>query len=377
MSPDARYVVFESSETVLVEPASNGQKQIFLRDRKLAKTEIISVDSAGAIGNKPSSRPSISDDGCLVAFQSDADNLVASDANTSADVFVRDRCKAPATTTLVSVDPSGLPLAHSSANPMISGDGQWVAFDNDSGGTGDIYLYNRTTKASQRLTHGNYGSRSPAISRDGSRIVFWSYASDLVTGDTNGLWDIFLYDTKATTPLSIVTTTAAGVQQTKGNEGTSTIAEPAISADGKFAAFRSRTDNLASTATGQFSQLYVKNLTNGEIKLASVSTAGALGDADSSGSGSGIRPSLSSDGAWVAFQSSATNLATETGGNSPNAYLHNNATGETVGFTTSTSDDPPVVSADACGRFVAMFSTGKLDSRFGENGIFVIDRYFH
>ncbi|MEE9401569.1 MAG: hypothetical protein V3V47_00055, partial [Desulfobacteria bacterium] len=93
-------------------------------------TERVSVDSAGVEGNNASAAPSNSSDGRYVAFESQADNLVANDTNTDKDIFVHDR--QTGTTTRVSVDSTGVEGDDLSAAPSISSDGKYVAFRSDA-----------------------------------------------------------------------------------------------------------------------------------------------------------------------------------------------------------------------------------------------------
>src|SRR5688500_10676897 len=120
ITPDGRYVVFVASAPDLVTPAANGF-QVFLRDRVANTMELVSASTAGAVGNAASSVPSISADGCRVVFTSFSSNLVPGDANGLQDVFLRNRCVSPATTTLVSATPGGLAGDAASFDGRISG----------------------------------------------------------------------------------------------------------------------------------------------------------------------------------------------------------------------------------------------------------------
>jgi len=166
--------------------------------------ERVSVDSAGAQGNNSSEYPSISADGRYVAFQSSASNLVAGDTNLATDIFVRDR--QTNTTTRVSLDSAGAQGNNNSREPSISGDGRYVTFHStasnlvagDSNGCCDIFVRDRQTNTTIRVsldsagTEGNSHSYYPNISADGRYVTFDSWASNLVTGDTNGTRDIFV-----------------------------------------------------------------------------------------------------------------------------------------------------------------------------------------
>jgi hypothetical protein len=91
VSADGRYVAFASDATNLITGDTNGNRDVFVRDRATGATQRVSVSSNGAQGDFASSFPSISADGRYVAFESLAFNLVAGDTNSAADIFVRDR----------------------------------------------------------------------------------------------------------------------------------------------------------------------------------------------------------------------------------------------------------------------------------------------
>jgi len=109
VSADGSLVAFTSSADDLVDTDSNETSDVFVRGREGGAAELISLISSGSqqgrSGNGPSGGPAISADGCLVAFYSDASNLVSGDTNQFRDVFVRDRCNG--TTERVSVSSNG------------------------------------------------------------------------------------------------------------------------------------------------------------------------------------------------------------------------------------------------------------------------------
>jgi Tol biopolymer transport system component len=123
-------VAFVSDATNLVANDTNGSTDVFVHDRQTGTTTRVSVDSAGVEGNGISNFPSISSDGRYVALESDADNLVADDNNGSADVFVHDL--QTGTATRVSVDSAGVEGNGNSNAPSISADGRSVAFESDA-----------------------------------------------------------------------------------------------------------------------------------------------------------------------------------------------------------------------------------------------------
>src|SRR5205823_3389651 len=114
----------------LVPGDTNGKKDVFVRDRVARTTERISVSANDQEGNKASNEPSISADGRYVVFESYADNLVPGDTNGKSDVFVRDRVMK--STELVSVSltgSTGNQDSYSSRSTAISADGRYVAFE--------------------------------------------------------------------------------------------------------------------------------------------------------------------------------------------------------------------------------------------------------
>jgi Tol biopolymer transport system component len=383
ITADGRYVVFESSQTGLVTPATNGQVQVFLYDRKLNQVELISVAAGGGSGNGPSNHPAISADGCKVVFESTATNLTAGDSNGLKDAFLRNRCTSPAQTQLISLGASGeQSTAAGSGEVDISADGNYAAFYFGGSGTNGregVYLRNLNTNTSQcisvsQITTHCESARHPALSANGARIAFWSYGP-LLQADANNVWDIYLYD-RTTAALSLVSVSASGQQRTQGNESTSRVVSPAISGDGRYVAFATTSNALVSNDTNGLQDVFVKDTTTGNVTMASVSSAGAAGNGNSP-IGQGERPSLSSDGKWVVFTTSATNLTNARGTGTSNMVAHNMVTGATIDFFA-----PPrfgvgsqaAVSPDALGRYVVVFATDALDPRFSKAGIFVHDR---
>ncbi|MBP9821653.1 MAG: PD40 domain-containing protein [Candidatus Pacebacteria bacterium] len=166
--------------------------------------ERVSIDSEGLEGNNTSVSPSISADGSSVVFHSYASNLVAGDTNGIEDIFVRDLVND--ITERVSIDDEGAEGNSDSYNPSISSDGNLIAFQSnatnlvadDTNGFEDIFVYDRENNTISRLTADDEGNQTnsnsynPAISADGAYVLFGSNASNLVDGDTNDAqYDVF------------------------------------------------------------------------------------------------------------------------------------------------------------------------------------------
>ena len=204
LSADGRVVAFDSEADNLVAGDSNGTDDVFVRDITGATTSIVSVDPNGVAGDGPSGSPRCSADGRCVAFSSYADNLIASDANGSSDVFLRDT-QAHATT-LISVASNGTQGDGVSDAPTVSADGRYVAFysiaDNlvadDFNATTDVFVRDTSTgtttlaSVEPNSVQGDGGSSGASLSADGRLVAFYSYADNFVVGDTNGTADVFI-----------------------------------------------------------------------------------------------------------------------------------------------------------------------------------------
>lgn len=245
INADGRFVAFE------VRPGSGNE--IYLRDRATGITERVDVASDGTPANSISYGPSLSADARLVAFYSFGRNLAPDDSNDNSDVFIRDR--QVGTTIRVSNTTNG-----AAANGM---------------------------------------SREPAISADGLYVAFLSSSSNLVTGDTNGKFDVFVHDvqTQLTTRVNL---SSAGDQDNKGSQ---VNVPPGISADGRYIAFDTLGSNLVADDTNGEEDVFVHDRVTRQTVRVSISSLGDQGE------GRSHSPQISADGRLVAFISSAKNLA--------------------------------------------------------------------
>ena len=382
VSADGRFVVFRSAASNLV-PGVSGN-QIYVRDRSTRKTELVSQPSGTSNTGGASSGdwPSISNDGCRIVFESDATNLVNGDGNHSTDIFLRDRCANPPTTTFASVSSQGAQGGGQSKNGDISGDGHVVVFwsyaiDLVQGvsNRGQVYRHDFTTGATTLVSDnggqtgkgGNHSSDCPSVSADGNRVAFWSYASDIVGGgDPSGVWNIYVYDATASPHTQRASSNASGLAQDRGSNSTSAITCPAISGDGRFVAFASGSGNLVGDDHNGIADMFLKDLSSGEVRRLSVAGSGAEANGPSTG-----RPAISSTGSSVAFSTDATNLAPEKASGGPHIVVRDWPSGQTTGLTTASSaGDVPGMSNDADGTYVTSYWNGKLDPQLPSTGVF-------
>ncbi|PZS25513.1 MAG: hypothetical protein DLM59_20035, partial [Pseudonocardiales bacterium] len=283
-----------------------------------AVTTRISVSSAGGQANGNSVSTSISPDGRYVAFGSDASNLVPGDTNRSQDVFIRDR--QTGLTSRVSVTGSGAQAAccysDADANPSVSPDGRFVVFTSaaptlvtgDINDAVDVFVRDRLAGTTRRVNvsgaggqaesgsvSGTSGSGTSEVSANGRFIAFFSNARNLVPGDTNGSWDVFLRDMQAGVTRRI-SYSGTGVQ------GNAESDQNAISADGRYVVFESFASNLVPGDTNSRIDVFLRDWQAGVTRRISYSGTGAPGNNDSAD------PAISADGRYVAFFSNSTNL---------------------------------------------------------------------
>ena len=307
ISGDGRYVAFLSVATNLVPGDTNACEDIFVRDFSSGTTERVSVDSNGVQGDAASVGPTISGDGRYVVFESLASNLVAGDTNGFRDIFVRDRLSG--TTERVNVDSGGAQANGVSSGASISPDARYVTFmsegsnlvPGDTNATGDVFVHDRSTGTTQRVSvsnggaQGNHFSGYGTISADGRLVAFASVATNLVPGDTNNGYDVFVRD------LVSATTERVSVA-TGGAQANSGAVYPSISADGRSVVFFSGSTNLFGGDANNATDVFLHDLLSGSTELVSVATGGAQGNSGSTGC------SVSADGRYVAFESNASNL---------------------------------------------------------------------
>ncbi len=307
ISADGRYVAFDSSASNLIARDGNRRVDVFVRDRQTGTTTRVSVRSDGGGANGPSFKPSISEDGRYVGFDSGASNLVRRDGNDAWDVFVRDREER--TTRRVSLNSNGVPGNRDSWSAVLSADGRFVAFASlafnlvagDTNRQADIFVRDRQTGTTTRVSvrsngrQANGGSALPAISADGRYVAFRSVATNLVDGDTNGHADVFVHD-RETGRTRRVTTARDGSQANGPSDS------PSLSADGNLVAFESSATNLVPGDTNSQRDVFVRDRAAGVTRRVSLSTRHVAGN------GLTERPALSGDGLFVAFTSYATNL---------------------------------------------------------------------
>lgn len=386
ISADGRFVAFFSEASNLVPNDTNAKPDIyllgtdiFLRDLMLGTTTRLSVASSGTQGNENSWTVDMSSDGHVVAFVSEANNLVGGDANGKADVFVRDQ-KTKLTTNSGGAIP-GDPSWNHLWRPAISGDGRYVALTalspdlvpGDTNGVMDIFVHDRVMGDMTRVSVDSKGQQAndaswhPVVSADGRFVVFHSLASNLVPDDTNNHWDIFAHDreTHTTTRVSV---------QSGGGEAASfdvtyalfpqAMSKLGVSADGRYVTFMSDATDLAPGDINQSWDVFVHDRVALTTEWISAPLAGLE---VSDGKAHAASASISADGRYVVFSSVSTLLVPGDTNGAQDVFVHDRVTHQNA-LVSVTQDGTqvdnaisfyfawlnPRISAD--GRYVTFYS---------------------
>jgi len=381
MAAGGRYVVF-MSDAALVPSDTNGVSDTYVKDVATGTIGRVSVSSSGEQGNAASLSGSISADGRFVAFRSFASNLVDGDSNGVSDIFLRDR--STGTTARISMASKGSQANGGSDSASISADGGAVAFrsaatnlvSGDTNGIPDIFVVDTRTLATTRVSISSGGrqtngdSRNPVISGDGFHVAFSSIASTLVDGDTNHTWDVFIRDFR-------LHSIERASLSSKGIQGNLASVFPSISYDGNVVGFVSSATNL------------VRGDTNGVRDVFLHWHAGAT-DRVSFGpgvqaNGASLSVALDRNAEYVAFSSNASNLVPgDTNGHRDvfvvDVFTHaiTLVSRSSDGTATDADSGGPSISAD--GRFIAYQSFATTLSPSDHNGsldVYVSDRVNH
>ncbi len=324
ISADGRMVAFSSWASDLVDHADdNDRADIFVRDMDTGTTIMLGKSGQGGIqGDANAARPSISADGNWVVFQSSATNLDPRVDPGVTHIYIGEVGQHDFE--LVSVSTAGVVGNDSSEGATVSGDGRYVAFATYATNLGgnvssgmlepvrNIYIRDRELETTTLVTQGfsgagdlwqtapaNGDSGSPQVSAQGTYIVFDSAASNLLQApDTNGTSDIFLYEIGA----SMGQGTSRISDSADGTQADEDCMRPAISGNDRYIVFDSATQVLAEGKTTSHLDVLVYDRTAEEFKRVSHRSDGVEGDGPSQAA------AITNDGRFVAFVSGATNL---------------------------------------------------------------------
>jgi len=335
-SANGRFVTFTGADAGLAYGDSNSRIQVVMLDRQTGLYTLITraypghFSTAGLPFNKNLHSPApVSNDGVLVAFITDAVNLVETGAtggmdlyvyNTQTDTmtFLTGRVGENASITQYSMSASGQYLAFASFNDSLAA--------GDANNFYDIFLYNTQTTQFTQLSVDSDGviggangrSYNPSISQDGNFVIFESDASNLVADDNNGVRDIFVRDIQTGQTFRVS-------NHSNGEAANGTSRNAVISAKGRYVSFVSTASNLVAADTNVKADVFVNDRQTGITTRVSVDSQGG----QTSGALSG-GPSISADGQYVAFNSFATDLIDGDTNGQLDVFIHDNFSGTTA-----------------------------------------------
>lgn len=287
------------------------------------------------------------------------------------------------------VFPSGAPLERSSApadraseSAAISGDGRYVAFASIatnlvagvSGGSSQIYVRDRQEKTTTLVSASDLGlsgsgdSSAPVISADGRYVAFVSSAPDLVADDSNGVPDVFVHDrlTGQTLMASVSVTGRAASGESRA---------PSLSSSGRFITFSSKANDLVLGDVNNAEDVFVRDMQTG------VTVRVSIGGSGENAAGESSSPVISANGRYVAFASTASNVAGNDSNDASDVFVRDMQLGTTsmisvtsAGGSGAGASDQPAMSAD--GQIVAFRTTAPdLGSGAGAiSQVIVVDR---
>jgi len=343
----------------------------------------------------------ISFDGRFVALVADPGQLIPPQAGAGTEgLYLYDR-RIPGFTLASRRHGSPTDSGSFTATPALSADGRFVTFmsrdpdlvdgQSDTSSSWDVFLFDHLSGQTTLVSHthsspvktGDALSVIPAISADGSRIVFTSSATDLVAGvaDFNQGQDLFTFETAAAST-ALVTRRAPEMPSLTSHPYTEAAA---VSADGRWVVFVSTSPRIleGQADANRASDLFLYDRATRTTTLVSH----AAGSATRTANGSSISPAISADGRWIAFRSTATDLEAGTVQNdeSLDVFLFDRLSGDTV-LVARTSGRllsfPPPVRISPDGRWIVFSSDapGLVPGQHDEprplatNDVFLLDR---
>jgi len=311
------------------------------------------------------SGPAISANGQYIAFASPATNLYLGDNNNAPDIFLQNNCLAATDCTpgTILASASGLNYQTNgpSSYPSVDASGRYVAFastatnlipgDNLFTGTEEVYF--RDTCAGVTITcapftivvstpggkipvPANADSFQPSLSPDGRYVSYSSAATNLPVANPSGIQQIFLFDTCNDITGCAVSTTLLSVATDNATPGNGASQQSVLGNDALYVAFNSTATNLVSSSLPGTQQIFQRATCVGQSNCTPVTQLASTPDGTTAGNGASFQPTMTQDGRFVAFASTATNLTNNTTNGIQQVFQRDTCTGAS-GCTPATS----------------------------------------
>lgn len=339
ISGDARWLIFTSGANNLVS-GDNGGVDIFIRDRQLESTIRISTTPNGLHPGGNHYRPDMTPDARYIVWDTDSNNVLGMPTSGRQVVF-RDRDadadgiydeSGSIDSELISANILGLaPLVGQSTQPSISADGRYVAFTSEASDlvpidlnlTSDIFLRDRLLDVTVCVSRGLNGlpaigglSNSPSISQNGQYIVFQSNASNLVPGDTNGTSDVFRYNV-STGAIERVSLAWDGSQLAQSSVlSVDAAVGPSVSGGGRYVVFQTISNSMVGGDSNNAVDVFVRDMNTGVLKRMSVCADGSeIAGISQSGT-------ISTTGRFVIFSSAIAGIVPNDNNRRTDVFMH-------------------------------------------------------
>lgn len=329
VSTNGRYVAFASAATNLATSDTNGVADVFVRDTVSNTITRVSVASDGTQANDYSQAPYITGNGRYVVFESNASNIADVSAITHYynGLYIHDM-QTGTTQLLAAGYYNGTPTWSSHLlsidSGQISEDGNIVAYSESGGPTSneDAFVLNRLTNATTQINHTSTGgnptstssSQIGSISCDGRFVMLNSNASNLVSGQSTGHFNAFMVDALNNYSIKDIALAA---------NATTLVNARGLSCDGNYVAVSSNATNLVSGDTNSSEDVFLYDVVHDTYALESTTSSGTQGNSDSD------TASVSDDGRYIGFESSATNLVTGDTNNTEDIFLRDTSANTT------------------------------------------------
>ena len=346
ISDAGRYIAFQSTATNLVLGDSNGQSDVFLREKATGKISRISKGTGGAQLSGPSGEPSISRDGTVVALVEGAGTTLSPPGQPPAIAGGQVCINFPALgiQKCVSKSPGGQDGNGSSNNPSLSGDGTEVLFESTStnltttpdsnGAVADVFAYDTKSAQTQLLSASESGqpatgkSIHPKVSCNARNYTFASEARLTADAVQAGVRNV--YAGPLALPLQPKRLVSVGIGGEVANGASD---NPAITDDGRFVVFESAASNLVPDDTNGVKDIFIADALDHSITRISTNLNGTQGNGNSQ------RPTISCDGASVTFESEASNLVPGDSNQASDTFVFNRGT-HTIALLSQVNGQP-------------------------------------
>jgi Tol biopolymer transport system component len=340
---EGRFVIFSSS---LPLAGSKGlHRQVFFRDRLAGETRLISKDINGNEGNADSVNPSISADGLHVAFESYATNLDGKpDTNGVRDIFIWDAQRTDIGLTKISVGFDGNEANSESFDANFSGDGSIVAFSSSASnltpgvigtGTLNVYRHEVRTKLTDLVSFDLKGAGAGGAypsMSEDGSKIAFYSYSSKITADDSNNLWDIFVYDNTTKLNKRISLTTTGGERNSGSESVSHTVPPTISGNGRYVAFSTTATNMVPGVNNGKRNVYVADLATNTVQWASSGMGGVQGNGNTP-VGQSEKVTLSYDGRWIAFTTNSGNITANKNPGNENIVMRNLDSGETIAVT--------------------------------------------